>query len=77
MTISDETTNQSTNSTSLSYFSIAFPLTKKMAVVFGMQPTSSVGYSLVNTLNDDDGMLKKLLNMLEQETLIEFMEELD
>ena len=29
LTISDETINQSTNSTSLSYFSIAFPLTKK------------------------------------------------
>ena len=55
LTISDANVKQSTNSTSLSYFSIAFPLTKKMAVVFGMQPTSSVGYSLVNTLNDDEG----------------------
>ena len=60
LTISDANVNQSTNSTSLSYFSIAFPLTKKMAAVFGMQPTSSVGYSLVNTLNDDEGNLEEI-----------------
>tara|TARA_B110000003_G_scaffold276446_1_gene322953 strand:+ start:3208 stop:4497 length:1290 start_codon:yes stop_codon:yes gene_type:complete len=55
LTIKDATTKQSTNSTNLSYFSLAFPITKKMAVVFGMQPTSSVGYSLINTLTNEDG----------------------
>ena len=55
LTIKDATTSQSSNSTNLSYFSFAFPITKKMAVVFGMQPTSSVGYSLINTITNDDG----------------------
>jgi len=57
LTIKDASTKQSTNSTNLSYFSLAFPVSKKMAVVFGMQPTSSVGYSLINSLNNDDGDL--------------------
>ena len=55
LTVKDATTSQSSNSTNLSYFSFAFPITKKMAVVFGMQPTSSVGYSLINTITNDDG----------------------
>ena len=55
LTIKDATSSQSSNSTNLSYFSFAFPITKKMAVVFGMQPTSSVGYSLINTITNDDG----------------------
>ena len=58
LTISDADVNQSTNSTSLSYFSIAFPLSKKMAVVFGMQPTSSVGYSLINFSNSKFFIIK-------------------
>ena len=55
LTIKDATSKQSSNSTNLSYFSFAFPVTKKMGVVFGMQPTSSVGYSLINTVTNDDG----------------------
>ena len=55
LTIKDADIKQSTNSTNLSYFSFAFPVSKKMAVIFGMQPTSSVGYSLINTLSDLDG----------------------
>ncbi|MEQ6123061.1 hypothetical protein AAON49_02525 [Pseudotenacibaculum sp. MALMAid0570] len=53
--IKDADTNQSSTSTSLSYFSFGFPLNDKMGVVFGMQPTSAVGYSLVNTIEDTDG----------------------
>jgi hypothetical protein len=55
LTVKDGTTNQSSSSTSLSYFSFAFPISKKMGVVFGMQPTSAVGYSLINTINDTSG----------------------
>ena len=55
LTVKDATTKQSSNSTNLSYFSFAFPVTKKMGVVFGMQPTSSVWYSLINTVTNDDG----------------------
>lgn len=53
--IKDATTDQSTTSTSLSYFSLAFPVSPKMSMVFGMQPTSAVGYSLTNTLEDSEG----------------------
>ena len=55
LTVQDATTNQTSNSTNLSYFSFAFPVSENMAVVFGMQPTSSVGYSLINTINNVDG----------------------
>ena len=55
LTVDDGTTSQTSNSSNLSYFSIAFPLSPKMAVAFGMQPTSSVGYSLINTINNIDG----------------------
>jgi len=55
LTVKDSQTKQSSNSTSLSYFGLAFPITKKMSVTFGMQPTSAVGYSLINTLNNSDG----------------------
>ena len=56
LTIKDADIEQSTNSTNLSYFSFAFPVSKKMGVIFGMQPTSSVGYSLINTLNNEEGV---------------------
>lgn len=55
LTVKDSQTKQSSNSTSLSYFGLAFPITKKMSVTFGMQPTSAVGYSLINTLNNSEG----------------------
>ncbi len=55
LTIKDAETNQSSNSTNLSYFALAFPVSKKMSFTFGMQPTSSVGYSLINTLYNSDG----------------------
>lgn len=55
LTVKDINTKQSTSTTNLSYFSLAFPLSKKMAIVSGMQPISSVGYSLINTLTDQDG----------------------
>ena len=55
ITIKGTDTNQTSNSTNLSYFSFAFPVSESMAVIFGLQPTSSVGYSLINTLTDIDG----------------------
>lgn len=48
--------NQSTNTTSLSYFALGIPLSKDLSFMFGMQPTSGVGYSLRNSVfdaNDD------------------------
>ncbi len=55
LTVKDATISQSSNSTSLSYFSFAFPLSEKIGFIVGMQPTSAVGYSLINTINDTDG----------------------
>ncbi len=55
LTINDGTTKQSTSTTNLSYFSIGFPLGKKAGAHFGLQPVSSVGYSLITTVLDTDG----------------------
>jgi len=55
LTVKDANTNQTSNSTNLSYFSFAFPVSESMAVIFGLQPTSSVGYSLINTTTNADG----------------------
>ncbi|ARV16227.1 hypothetical protein [Polaribacter sp. SA4-12] len=53
LTIDNGTETQSTNSTSLSYFALAFPLGSKAGMSFGIQPVSSVGYSLSNTNADE------------------------
>ncbi len=48
LTIKDATGEQSGTSTSLSYFSLGVPLGKKAGMFVGIQPLSSVGYSLSN-----------------------------
>lgn len=52
----DGESNQKVAVTSLDYLSIAFPVSRKMSVGFGIQPLSSVGYNLqqetVNITND-------------------------
>jgi hypothetical protein len=55
LTIDNGTETQSTNSTSLSYFALAFPLGSKAGMSFGIQPVSSVGYSLTDTKLDANG----------------------
>lgn len=55
LTIDNGTETQSTNSTSLSYFALAFPLGSKAGMSFGIQPVSSVGYSLTDTKLDASG----------------------
>lgn len=55
LTIKTGDTKQNSNSTSLSYVALAFPIGKKAGFSFGMQPISSVGYSLTNTSLDTDG----------------------
>jgi hypothetical protein len=49
LTIDTGDKKQSTSSTSLSYFALAFPIGSKAGMSFGIQPVSSVGYSLTNT----------------------------
>jgi len=55
--IDDGTTTQSSSSTTLSYFSFAVPISSRMALIAGMQPTSAVGYSFVNNIRDTNGDL--------------------
>lgn len=50
LTVKSGTAEQNSNSTSLSYIALAFPLGKNAGLSFGMQPVSTVGYSLSNTV---------------------------
>ena len=56
LTIKSETTEQSSGSTTLSYIALAFPISKNAGFSFGMQPVSSVGYSLTTSKLSDDGL---------------------
>lgn len=58
--LKDADTDQSSSSTSLSYFSIGIPVGKGIGLIAGMQPTSAVGYSLINTIEDSEGELLEL-----------------
>ncbi len=49
--------DQTTSTTSLSYFALGIPLSPKVGFTFGMQPTSAVGYSLRNSIFDDEDNL--------------------
>ena len=55
LTIENAGSKQSSNSTGLSYFTLAFPVGKKAGMSFGIQPVSSVGYSLSNSILDTSG----------------------
>ena len=56
LTVKTSDISQTVNSTSISYFALAFPIGKKAGFSFGMQPISSVGYSLSNTILDSDNV---------------------
>ena len=55
LTVKDASGSQNATSTSLSYFTLAFPIGKKAGFSFGMQPISSIGYSLINRVLDVNG----------------------
>jgi hypothetical protein len=55
LTVKSGTSKQNVNSTSLSYFAIGFPIGRKAGLSFGLQPVSSVGYSLTNSIKDSNG----------------------
>lgn len=55
LTIKTVDDKQSSTSTSLSYIALAFPIGKNAGFSFGLQPVSSVGYSLSNFTVDADG----------------------
>ena len=60
LTIKDNAGSQKSTSTSLSYINIGFPVGKKAAVSFGLKPNTSVGYSLLNQVNNAEGELVEL-----------------
>jgi len=55
LTVDDGVLEQTSNATSLSYFTLAFPIGTKAGMSFGVQPVSSVGYSLANSVLDSNG----------------------
>ncbi len=55
LSIKSGTTKQNVNSTSLSYVALAFPIGDKAGFSIGLQPVSSVGYSLSNSLPYSNG----------------------
>lgn len=65
LTIKTNDVKQTSNSTSLSYVALAFPIGKKAGFSFGMQPISTVGYSLTNTTFDDDGVTPIEISLFE------------
>ncbi|WP_369048968.1 hypothetical protein [Tenacibaculum sp. UWU-22] len=55
LTLKETDKSQSSSSTSLQYISIGFPIGKKAGFSMGLEPQSTVGYSLVDQVNDDEG----------------------
>jgi hypothetical protein len=55
LTIKDFSGSQKSTSSTLSYINIGFPVGKKAGVSFGLKPNTSVGYSLLNVVNDVNG----------------------
>ena len=60
LTIKSNSSKQSSTSTSLSYLAIGFPIGSKAGFSFGLQPVSSVGYSLSNSVLNADGDLSEI-----------------
>ncbi|MCT4699103.1 hypothetical protein [Tenacibaculum haliotis] len=54
LTLKEENSSQSGNSTNLRYISLGFPIGKKAGFSVGLQPFSSVGYSLLDNKDETD-----------------------
>ncbi|WGH74063.1 hypothetical protein P8625_07985 [Tenacibaculum tangerinum] len=54
LTVKEQEASQTVNSTSLRYVSLGFPIGNKAGFTVGLQPFSSVGYSLLNNENDEN-----------------------
>ncbi|WP_347175133.1 hypothetical protein [Polaribacter uvawellassae] len=55
LTIKDFSGSQNSTSSTLSYVNIGFPVGKNAGVSFGLRPNTTVGYSLLNIVNDING----------------------
>ena len=60
LTLKTADTKQNSVSTNLNYIALGFPLGKKAGFSFGLQPLSSVGYSLSNNDFDEDENLSAI-----------------
>jgi hypothetical protein len=60
LTVKSTTSEQSSTSTSLSYIAIGFPIGSKAGFSAGMQPVSSIGYSLSTSVFDTNDRLIQL-----------------
>ncbi|TDQ30219.1 hypothetical protein [Tenacibaculum caenipelagi] len=57
LTVKEQDASQTGNSTNLRYISLGFPIGKKAGFTVGLQPFSSVGYSLLDDNNEDNATL--------------------
>lgn len=55
LTVKNGATSQSDKSISLSYFNLGFPIGDKAGFIFGIQPNTSIGYSLINSITNTSG----------------------
>ncbi|CAL2057054.1 hypothetical protein [Tenacibaculum sp. 190524A05c] len=55
LNISSSTSEDSGNTTSLRYIALGFPIGKNAGFSAGLQPVSSVGYAVLNSINDTNG----------------------
>ena len=53
--VKDNSGTQGSTSTSLSYLNLGFPIGRNAGAVFGLKPNTSIGYSLLNVINDGNG----------------------
>ncbi|PQJ77486.1 hypothetical protein [Polaribacter glomeratus] len=60
LTVKSNISEQNANSTSLSYLALAFPIGNKAGLSIGLQPVSSVGYSLSNSIPDGIGGVSEI-----------------
>lgn len=60
LTVKDATTTQRTSNANLSYLALGVPLGEKGGFAFGLQPNTSVGYSIRNSILDSDGEISEI-----------------
>ncbi|QCX40755.1 hypothetical protein FF125_20770 [Aureibaculum algae] len=60
ISINDGTNKGSASTASLSYFALGIPIGNKGGVSFGLQPNTTVGYSLTEEFKDADGDLTEI-----------------
>lgn len=60
LTVKDALTTQKSSSANLSYLVLGIPVGEKAGFVFGLQPNTSVGYSIENTILDSEGEVSEI-----------------